>query len=248
MSKWSTGKRVLIGLGIVGVLFCLAGGGLLFRLDAWMNEELREPLWSARCGDHAVAVEHVRVVNNLEGVTRDRRLEGNIDGRRFGLDGEPEPTFYRWNPTPRHERGEGTDAVHVFVGAGELESGDAEAIERCVEAHADALLRALDDNVHDEHAERVWTGRRRVYWSGTAEDLVARFVDDDRTLELGRDGSLALIESFGAGGTSESWLGDVVEEDGAPRIEWLFRRLEDAELARFVDGEGQTLPARLGLP
>lgn len=237
--------RVLIGFLVAALLLCAVGGCLFWRLTAWLGEEMREPVWSASCDGHSLVVEHVSHHNHLAGVTTERHFEGHFDDRAFALDGDADPTFYRWNPTRRRDHGDGADALHIFVGSVDLELADSAAIEHCIEAHADALLAALDDAPHDGFPDRVWRDRRRVYWSGTAEDLVPRFSDGERTLELQRRGSLTLIEPFGAGGTSESSLGSVVEEDGALRIEWEYGHLEDEELARFVDDAGQTLPTRL---
>lgn len=229
---WGMAKWVLLGSAALGCVVC--GGGAYWLASA-LQAEVREEVWSARCGGEELVIEHVWTENRIEGVTTDRHLEGRLGGRTFRLDGEREPRAYTWNPTERVDRGEGQLALHVFVGS------DGRAIERCVEANPEGLLAALQSTVPEPHVDGAWTGRRRIYWAGTPDDLVAVFEDGERQLRLDRNGALVLEREF-----SSSWLGSVVEGPEGWRVEWQHGRLEDEELRRFVDTDGRTLSERLG--
>ncbi len=229
---------LVIGALAGAVAALVVCGGLAWRgCTYFLPTPERDLLFEADCGSAGLRVERVYDLNRLAGVVGGEHLEATFGDVPLAMDGRAFPSVFTWDRPAYRERGDGAQALHVFVGGAPV---DGDAVERCVEANAEALLAAIDAGYRRRPGDADFAGRRRVYWSAAPEALEPEFRDDRHTLRLLRDGRLMISTEHAGGGASETIDGRVV--DG--RIECC-NFAADGIVDALVDADGQTLRQRL---
>lgn len=241
----------ILGVVLVIVAGCAVGAWVLFSYEP---DEERRTLAEIQCADGTLRVLHRRTnINWFEGVASDEAGAEYTSGGQtifFVADAEAAPFHLPESARPQaswHDGAEGLYA-HFFLDPSAVPPAAATAIEACVEANADAVLDALDRAPIAKSGGHPIAGRGRIYWRSTADALAVEFRSGERVVDVQRDGTMGLKESWGPGGTHWALAGRVAVENGARVIRCCesSASIQPADLASYRDASGRDPMAFFG--